>query len=219
MLGESVRDGENFYTLAYQPSGVVGEDLMKLRKIRIVPINPEYVATSRTGYYAVPPGQIAQASSRLSGSTQDQEDFDIVAATSNLMVFDGIPLTIAKDAATADLYHVSFPANRLGLTVQDGKYIGSLSFLLLGYDRSGKLVSKSGKSLMIHLDSLAPGSDDSKTVTINSLVNMPAGTTRVRIILRAKNSGYIGADNLYLTDKSQLKDSMTGLKNAANGKR
>ena len=219
MLAESVRNGENFYTLTYQPMGVTGDDLMKFRKIRVVPINSEYTATSRTGYYTDPPVQAKPTGNPLSKSSQDQEDFDIVAAISNLMVFDGIPLTISPDAATTDLYHVSFPANRLGLTVQDGKFVGKIRFILLGYDRLGKLVSKSGKDLTIQMDSLAPGSDDRKTLTINTSLKMPQNTARVRLIVRAKNSGYIGADNLYLIDKSLLKDPVTGLKATANGKR
>jgi len=218
MLDTSVRNGENFYTMAYQPQGLSGDNPMKFRRIRVVPVNPEYTAISRTGYYSAPPQHGAVAANHLSGSSQDQEDFDIMAAISNLMVFDGIPLTIAKDAATTDLYHVSLPANRLGLTLQDGKFVGNLRLDLLGYDRLGKLVSKNGKVLMIHLDSLDPGTGDSKMVTINTLVKVPAGTARVRIIVRAKNSGYVGADNIYLVDKGTLKDPLTGLKAVGNGK-
>jgi len=212
LLDASVRNGENFYTLAYQPSGVSNDNPMKFRKIRVVPVNPDYTATSRTGYFAAPPDLGAGAGNHLSGSSKDQEDFDIIAAISNLMVFDGVPLTIARDATTADLYHVTFPANRLGLTLQDGKFTGNIRFDLLGYDRQGKLLSKTGKVIMIQLDSLAPGSGDSKTVTINAMLKMPEGTARVRMIVRAKNSGYLGADNVYLVDKNTLNDPLTGLK-------
>jgi len=233
LIDASVRNGEVFYTLTYRPAQVSDKNMMKFRKIRVVPNDPDYAAITRTGYFVLPVEaiQLAEKNSSKKDQSIDQvlaklqkqsfnmEDFDLVAASNNLMVFDGIPLEIQRDLSNTELYHIAFPANRLGLYPEGNKDVGKIKLVVLDYVRTGKLLSKQGKVLTIQLDSAAPGATDNRKVVIHAPIKIAENTARVRMIVRSDNSGYIGADNIYLVDKNTLNDPLTGLKSVAHSKK
>lgn len=211
LIGTTVSDGQICYSIAYKPESVITTDNpLEFRKIRIALRDATLVATTREGYYVAKPDVPAVVDG--SGQLSQQGRFNLAAASQGLMVFDGIPLTITRDQATPDHFHLAFPAASLNLKDDGSKMIGNVSLIVLSFDRTGKLLNRSGQVISLHLARLQSGETESRTVQIATSLDTQSPAARVRFIVLGDTNGKIGADNFFLVDRNTLKDSATGLK-------
>jgi VWFA-related protein len=210
-IDTTVKDGEIFYSLAYRPAAPITNDNPKaFRTIRVVVKGGVLLATTREGYYPTTPD--APVANEEPGKLSAEDRFNLAAASQGLMVFDGIPLTIARDAATSDTFRLAFPAATVGLSDDGSKMSGRVSLIALSYDRNGKLLNKTGKVVSLHLAHLQPGETESRKVEVSTSLDAHAPAARVRFIVLGNANGRIGADNFFLVDRNTLKDPVTGLK-------
>jgi len=211
VIDTTVKDGEIFYSLAYRPAGSITNDNPKaFRRIRVVVKGGVLLATTREGYYLTKPE--APVANEEAGKLSAEDRFNLAAASQGLMVFDGIPLTITRDAATSDSFHLAFSAATVGLSDDGSKLSGRVSLIALSYDRNGKLLNKTGKVVSLHLAHLQPGETESRKVEVSTSLDTHAPAARVRFIVLGNANGRIGADNVFLVDRNTLKDPVTGLK-------
>jgi VWFA-related protein len=211
VIDTTVNDGRIFYSLAYRPSSDITNDSPKaFRSIRVVVKGGALLATTREGYYPVMPG--APAANEEAGKLSPDERFNLAAASQGLMVFDGIPLTVSRDAAMSDSFHLAFPAATLGLSDDGSKMSGRVSLIVLSYDRNGKLLNRTGRVISLHLALLQPGETESRKVEVSTSLDTRAPAARMRFILLGNGNGKVGADNYFLVDRNALKDPSTGLK-------
>jgi hypothetical protein len=211
LIGTTVSDGEIFYTLAYRPSSSITTDNpMAFRKIRVVLTDQALVATTREGYYLAKP--VESAVKDEPGKLSQSARFNLSAASQGLMVFDGIPLTITRDDATSDHFHLAFPAASLGLRDDGSKLIGEVSLIVLSFDRTGKLLNRAGQVISLHLAVLQPGETESRKVQVATSLDTQSPAARVRFIVLGNSNGRVGADNFFLVDRRTLKDPAIGLK-------
>jgi VWFA-related protein len=209
LIGDAIANGQTFYTLAYRPSLSADSNPKEFRKIRVVLKDSSLVAINRQGYY---PGLTQVAALKdTRGELTESTRFDLASATTGLMVFDGIPLTITRQNPSNQL-KVSFPASAIGLALSDGKLRGDVTFIALSYDRTGKLLAKDGRVVSLHLAPLQPGQIENRNIQIATSLNTEVPAARVRFVVRANANGKLGANNLYLVDPGTLKDPATGLK-------
>lgn len=146
------------------------------------------------------------------GKLTDHTLFDLASASTSLMVFDGIPLTLDRPASSTGVLQVSFPASAIGLQASEGKLKADVTLIALSFDRNGKVLAKDGRVVSLHLAELPEGQSESRSVHLTTLLNKDLAVARVRIVIRSNANGKTGADNFFLTDKSTLKDRATGLK-------
>jgi hypothetical protein len=211
LIDTTIRDGEIFYSLAYRPSSAITSDNPKaFRKIRVVVKGGALLATTREGYYPSTPD--APVDSEDARKLSPEERFNLAAASQGLMVFDGIPLTITRDAAPSDNFHLSFPAAALGLSDDGSKMSGRVSLIALSYDKNGKLLNSAGRVVSLHLAHLQPGEAESRKVELSTSLDTRTPAARVRFIVLGNANGRIGADNYFLVDRNSLRDPSTGLK-------
>jgi len=168
------------------------------------------VATTREGYYLPKPDE--PAAKDEPGKLSQQARFSLSAASQGLMVFDGIPLTITRDQTTSDHFRLEFPAASLNLTDDGSRLIGEVSLIVLSFDRTGKLLNRTGQVISLHLAPLRPGETESRKVQVATSLDTRSPAARVRFIVLGNTNGRIGADNFFLVDRNTLKDSATGLK-------
>lgn len=210
LIGQAVSNGNNFYTIAYRPASPETSDPMKFRTIKVLLRNKSLVATTREGYYPVQPGRFAL--NDKPGDKAQQAAFDLTSAITGLLPFDGIPLTITRDASGSDKFVVAFPAEAIGLKEEDGKLTGDVTLIVLSYDRSGKMLKSSGKVISLHLAPLRLGEIENRTIQIATSLDTQPPAARIRFVLRSGSTGKIGAENFFLVDRSILKDPETGIK-------
>lgn len=211
LIDTTVKDGQIFYSLAYRPSSTItSDDRTSFRKIRVVVKAGALLATTREGYYPATPD--APVESEEAGKLSPEERFNLAAASQGLMVFDGIPLTITRDAALSDNFHLAFPAATLGLSDDGSRLSGRVSLIALSYDKNGKLLNRTGRVVSLHLAPLQPGEAESRKVELSISLDTRIPAARVRFIVLGNANGKIGADNYFLVDRSTLRDPSTGLK-------
>lgn len=211
MIGTTVSDGQIFYSLAYRPSSSITTDNPKqFRRIRVEPKDGTLVASTREGYYLPKPDE--PAAKDEPGKLSQQARFSLSAASQGLMVFDGIFLTITRDDATSDHFRLEFPAASLNLTDDGSRLIGEVTLIVLSFDRTGKLLNRTGQVISLHLAPLRPGETESRKVQVATSLDTRSPAARVRFIVLGNTNGRIGADNFFLVDRNTLKDSATGLK-------
>ncbi|HEY4357695.1 MAG TPA: VWA domain-containing protein [Acidobacteriaceae bacterium] len=212
LIGDAVAGGETFYTLAYRPSSPADTDPAKFRRIKVTLKDSSLTATSREGYYPradrPAPAAFADAKGKLTEGTL----FDLSSASTGLMVFDGIPLTLNRQGPSMNEVQVSFPASSAGLTLSDGKLRGDVTLIALSFDLSGKLLTKEGRVVALHLAALQEGQVENRSIHITTPLNTQLPIARMRIVIRANSTGKIGADNVFLAARNTLKDRETGVK-------
>ena len=209
LIGSGVRDGETFYTLSYQP-GAVSEDPKAFRRIHVVMKNPNLTATTREGYYAVtpPPAPAMDAA----GKPSEQLIYDLAIAGESLMVYDGVPLTIARDTKKENSFVLKFPASTLGWTPEPERLTSQVAVEGLSFDRKGKFLKREVELLTVAVPKLPEGKTETRTVAITVPALADSTVARVRFVLRSTGSGKVGADNFFLVDRKTLADPVTGLK-------
>lgn len=207
LIDNAVANGETFYSLAYRPSWTGDEDSGQFHKIKVVLNDSSLVAISRQGYFPNVAGD-----SGGKGATGAGSQFDLASACSGLMVFDGVPLTVTRKNPSAAEVQVSFPASAIGLALTGDKLTGDVTFLVLSYDRAGKLLTKKGSVVSLHLAPLPPGQSEDRKIQLAASLDPQAPAARVRLVVRANANGRIGADNFFLVDPATLRDRQSGLK-------
>jgi len=218
VIASTVADGEIFYSLAYKPSAAVTNDKpTAFRSIKVVVKGGAFLASAREGYYPATPE--APVANDDAGKLSGEDRFDLAAASQGLMVFDGIPLTITRDAPTSDNFRLAFPAAAIGLSDDGSRMSGRVSVVALSYDTKGKLLNRAGKIVSLHLPYLPPAQAESRKVEVSTSLDTHAPAARVRFIILGNANGRIGADNFFLVDRNALKDPVTGLKPSATTRR
>lgn len=211
MIATAIHNGEQFYTLAYRPSESENEMHKEFRSIRVVLKDKNLSAIHRAGYY---PGSVLAppALRDNQGKFSHLAAFDLSAASQGLMVFDGIPLSIARSDADPNHFQISLPASSIGLQDKDGKRVAELTLLTLSYDQVGKLLDRKGRVISLHLPTLGTGENEKRKIEIGTTVDTQSPAARIRFVIRANQNGRVGADNYFLTDRNTLKDPATGVK-------
>lgn len=203
-IDESVRDGENFYTLSYTPT-TPSDDPKPFRNIHVVMKDRSLTATTREGYFAHadPVAPVRDAK----GKFTTRVVFDLTAATTSWLVYDGVPLTVTRDAKAPDTFtlHMKGGSFQVQGDVAPGKPNAELTVVLESFDRKGKLLNRN-----THLVSLHVSAEDEP---VNLLEKIPtqAPAARVRLVVRDNASGKIGAENVFLIDRKQIDDPATGV--------
>ena len=211
MIDESVRDGESFYTLAYRPA-VKSDDPKAFRKIRVVMKDASLRASTREGYFVTdaPVAPLKDANGNFSRRLL----FDISLASGSLLVYDGVPLTVTREAATPDDFKLILRAGDLPLEV-DGSQKPSTQLLVVteSFDRKGKMLDQVAKTLMVRMNGPTPTSGrDVRAVVIPVNISTKAPVARVRFVVRANANGKVGAENYFLVDPKTLPDPASGLR-------
>jgi hypothetical protein len=185
---------------------------MKFRRIKVTMKDPSLTATNREGYYPAPDEAGTPAFADAKGKLTEGTLFDLASASTGLMVFDGVPLTLNRQGPTMNEVQVSFPASAIGLTLSDQKLRGDVTLIALTFDRAGKVLTKDGRVISLHLAALEPGHAEDRSIHLTTPLNTQLPMARVRIVIRSNSNGKIGGENLFLIDRNTLKDRETGLK-------
>ena len=212
LIGDAVANGETFYTLSYKPSVEIDPNLKNFRRIKVTLKDTSLVATNREGYYPEADKAATEAFADAKGKLTQGTQFDLASASTGLMVFDGISLTLSRQGPSMNEVQVSFPASAIGLTLSGDKLVGDVTLIALGFDKTGKVLTKDGRVVSLHLAALQEGHPEDRSIRLTTPLNTQLPIARVRIVIRSNVNGKIGAENLFLTDRNSLKDRDTGLK-------
>ncbi|MGI4854555.1 MAG: VWA domain-containing protein [Janthinobacterium lividum] len=99
-IATGIRDGSSFYSLSYRPDSA-SVDPKKFRRIKITLTRADLTATTREGYY------VQRGPARVDAQNPSRRlAFELMAADSSNMAYDGVPLTLTPDAANPDSFTI-----------------------------------------------------------------------------------------------------------------
>jgi len=191
----AIQDGSNFYTLTYRPANT-SMDPQKFRKIKVTVNQPGLKVITREGYYLqYGPGRVnpENPSRRLMA--------DLVAADSSNMVYDGIPVTIARVENEPESFLVHIDGSGLVWTYATEGHPRHTEVILdvSTFDKKGKELTRKASVEKIDAPTTVP-----PTGRIHRNLNLPCKidhnpkTVRVRFTVRVSATGRIGTADLTL---------------------
>jgi len=211
LIATSVREGESFYTLSYRPANQI-TDPLAFRNIRIVMKYPNLHAGTRKGYFAGTNSVPAPIDNN--GKATAQLVFDVGVALEGLMVYDGVPFTIARDPADPDRFNLQVAASGLKWESSGSpqKQKTAVTLVVATFDKRGKQLSQKANRVTVELPVLNEGTAEDRSFKLPVTVPTEAQVARIRFVLRSDETGKVGADNIFLIDKNLLSDPATGLR-------
>jgi hypothetical protein len=214
-IGATVRDGEDFYTLAYRPAGApngAGNTARPYRSIRVAMKNPELTATTRTGYFTAA-AAVDAARDATTGKPSDQLLFDVNSAAASLLVYDGVPLQITRSATQPNTFHLRVRAADLAAAPNaSGQATSELTLLTQSFDRKGKILKRTAEKIKVAVAPPPALGLDTRAVDIPVTLATAPPAARIRFVVRTSGNGKVGAENYFLVNPKTLDDPAMGTK-------
>jgi VWFA-related protein len=198
-IAAAVRDGSSYYTLSYYPTNANWDG--KFRRIQVkvegVAGTGGLVARTQSGYYAYPDG--------FQGGDQ-QIDFALSRAVTSTLPFNGIAFTATgKRVAAAAQKSLKAPllGARLILAIDrdglswtpqpNGEQRTELTLVTSELSPSGKVLAYKVREVEVVLSKTQRPNEPVKLAV---LMDVPAKTERIRLVLRDATSGRLGSVDL-----------------------
>jgi VWFA-related protein len=188
-IGTTIRDGQEFYTLAYRPTDD-SRNPEKFRKIRVTLDRPGLTATTREGYYVqTPPALVNQEkpSRRLA--------FDLISAGDSRMVYDAVPLSLGVRPGQANAFTIYVDPKALVWSYAEaGKPRATQVVMMVStFDRKGQELSRDARTIDASAPADAPATGRLER-GLNLLYTVPATkkAVRARFVVRVSATGRIG---------------------------
>jgi VWFA-related protein len=210
-IDETVRDGASFYTLAYRPSSS-SQNAMEFRNIKVVMKDKSYHAKAREGYFAAP--TVVAPLLADDGRYSKRVVFDFNVASSNLLSYDGVHMTVTRDATTPDKFILHVRAGDLALQMDAARKPSTeLTIAVASFDRKGNLLGHNVRVVAAQVnEDVSSGGVGERSIPIPVSIATTTPAARIRFVVRANGNGKIGAESYFLVDRSTLDDPATGIK-------
>lgn len=186
VIGESIAQGDSYYTLSYSPSNA-SQDAAKYRKIRIVMKDRSLHATTRDGYF---PETFGQANPVLDASLKPKQQkaslqLDLSGALTSTIAYNGLDVTAEK--AGNGTYRIRVADSGLTWSQKtDGSETAEATVAAGWYDAKNKLLGHVAREQVVARD----GGHSGAVYTLP--ITLPAGVVRLRLLARDAVSGKMG---------------------------
>jgi VWFA-related protein len=197
-IGESVRDGVNYYTITYRPSNE--SDAGKpFRKIRIGFARPGLHAFYRDGYYTKPNDVPTSPASRMT--------YDLAAAEASTMVYTGLSVTVAPKPGVPNTFVVAVPESQLVWTADEGRESAKLRVVAADVNNQSQVLRRTTVEVTAHRALQAAGSLRQNAMA-RVEITTPEGpnTYRLRFVVRSDGDGRIGTADIPIPGATPAKN-------------
>lgn len=206
-LAKAIDNGANYYTLAYSPEDNNFDG--KFRKIQIKLAEHDYHLAYRRGYYAEPVHSATALLSLASPGLQAEAlaYSQILFRAHVVSAHDPEALTLtAHEGPAGDLaaklkppvtrYWVEFTADMHQVSAEsgaDGLYRSTMEFIVIAYDRDGKLVNASRRSFKLGIPPAKYEEVLQSGYTVRNEIDLPEGDFWLRLAVHDVSSDRIGS--------------------------
>jgi VWFA-related protein len=194
-IGESVRDGSNFYTIAYRPSSNSDQDHL-YRHIQVGFDIPGLRAGYRDGYYTRDNGEPQ--------NPQQRQVFDISAAVESRLAYTGLDVKAAAKSGGTGLYLVGVPQQELVWSPEGEGEGAKLTIVAVAFDSRGRILRRVTEDITAHRHMTGSSSPNGLARVEVDLPNDPAAI-RLRFVVRSNVDGRIGSAEIPLRDAPPMR--------------
>ena len=191
-IGQSIRDGGNYYTISYSPTNH-NDAAQPYRRISVKMNVPGLTATTRNGYYvdtSTPPpttaADVKQAVNKIA--------FDLGSAANSTMAYTGLLVSARRLPGTPSTFGVNVDAHALSFAQKaDGSSQAEVTVMVASFNRNNKMIAHQIQEMTARQ---RPDTDPSPTADFHIQAAIPGGTTRMRVIVRDAVTGKMGTADL-----------------------
>lgn len=187
-IGESVRDGENYYTIAYRPSS--SGDGKPFRTIRVTLAKPGLHAAYREGYFNQKPAAATKPGTRI--------EYDMDAAIESPLVYTGLSVRAEQKPGALCTYIVDVPEEELVWSADGGGESAKLQLIAAVLDKKGRILSRDTQDTTEHRRLSPSGNGGAGLARLEIRVPFPEAAIRVRFVLRDLANGLIGTADVQI---------------------
>jgi VWFA-related protein len=186
-VGESVRDGVNFYTLSYRPSSA-SDDAHPFRKIRVTFDKPELRASFPGGYYVNEDAVPVNNKGRVA--------YDLASAEVSTMVYTGLSVKAIAKPNSPGTYIVGVPENQLNWTPAGDDETATVKLVGVTLDKKGKMLKRATNEVTAKRPISATTATATGLVKLEITLPTDPGTVRVRFVVNSNADGKMGTADL-----------------------
>jgi VWFA-related protein len=190
MIGTTIRDGSNYYTLTYKPGN--GSDAAQpYRRIQIKMNRPGLKATTRNGYYIQPSAPAVENAEALD-QQRKKLAFDLGSAANSNISYTGLSLTAHRLPSNGE-FAVTVDAKDLQAIFKDsGDSEAEVTLIIASFNDRRMLAHQIAEMKA----RILPSTATRQTAEFHLKTSIPSDTTRVRVVMRDANNGKIGTADL-----------------------
>jgi VWFA-related protein len=188
-IGESVRDGENYYTIAYRPTSSSDES-KPFRTIRVTLAKPGLHAAYREGYFNQKPVAATKPGTRI--------EYDMDAAIESPLVYTGLSVHAEQKPGALGTYIVDVPEEELVWSADGGGESAKLQLIAAVLDKKGRILLRDTQDTTEHRRLSPLGNRGAGLAMLEIRVSFPKGAIRVRFVLRGLANGLMGTADVQI---------------------
>jgi len=195
-IGESVRDGVNYYTISYRPNTQSNSE-KPYRKIRIAFALPGLHAYYRDGYYTQGNDNPAVPGPRLK--------YDLAAAEESTMVYTGLSVLAEAKPGVPDTYVVGVPERDLIWTSDGDSESAKLMVVAAAVNNQNQVLRRATIEATAHRTQ-ANAADPEALARVE--ISLPPGpnTFRLRFVVRSDANGRMGTADIAISGAPPAKN-------------
>ena len=183
-VGRSVEEGANYYTISYRPA-VMSNDAKSYRKIGVEVMRPGLTVWTRDGYFSQPQQPVASPK-----ETTKQVAVDLYGAATSGLAYTDLHLS-AERGGRGDFTLHATARDLAWHDLPDGRRHADVVMMAVCLSPNHRLLAKSFATLGSNTEaSLAAIGMASAALPMH--VAVPAGTARIRFVVRDMVSGRVG---------------------------
>jgi VWFA-related protein len=190
LVERTTQDGVKYYTLSYTPTSV-SDASQAFRKIRVVMKEPALTARTREGYFG---GSVAVDKVTVGEKKQANPlEFDLVSAAQNELAYTALHVVAGPQAKGVAVRVRAQDLTWDGPPTEARK--AEVTAFVVYYDKDGKNLGQHAKEMTIALRA-EDKVNMSSMVAADMEFAVPAGTSRVRVVVRDASTGKLGTADL-----------------------
>lgn len=199
VIGDGIRDGGSFYSLAYRPTTTT-TDPKKFRRIKVTLDDPNLKAITREGYYVeLPPARVnpVNPSRRLA--------FEVLSADSSNMVYDGVPITLTPDAQNPDAFNIFVDGNGLiwSNATDTEPRRAEVVVIASTFDKKNKELKRISRIVRVAAQDVPPVGQIHHNLDLHFILDHDPKAVRARFVVRVSATGRIGTADAKLNQPAQ----------------
>lgn len=188
-IATGVREGASFYSMTYRPDSA-SVDPKKFRRIKITLSRPDLTATTREGYY------VQRGPARVDAQNPSRRlAFELNAADTSNMAYDGVPMTITPDATNPDSFTIHVDGRGLVWTAATDTEPRHADVVVVAsiFDKKNKELKRIAKVIRAPATGdVAPTGPLKRDLNLKFNLEHDPKAVRARFVVRVSATGRIG---------------------------
>lgn len=198
-IGESVRDGVNYYTISYRPTNQ-SDEARPYRKIRVAFAQAGLHAFYRDGYYA--------AASDVPAASAPRSAYDLAAAEESTMVYTGLRVLVAPKPDAPDTYLVGVPEIQLAWEPDGDRESARIRVVAVAVNNQSEVLRRATEEITAHRAVKAATTlNPNALARVEIMLPLSPNAYRLRFVVYSEKDGRLGSADILIPGAASPKNT------------